>query len=155
MKNFILIMGIVLILFSCSTSRNTIDQSFDNALIGRNEMAIYKLLGAPTRIESASDGGKIFIYEAYSKGMYLTPNKSKITYNAQTDPAGNIKGWTFTSNVNTATNDPEYTIYQQNQSYLKVFIDKQGICTRYEQALPKEQLEIYHERFKHFSPEIK
>jgi len=63
---------------------------------------------------------------------------------------GYAPGLTFSSGVNTVTNDPEYTIYQQNVSYLKVFMDKEGNCVRFEQNLPQEQLDIYHERFKHF-----
>ena len=61
-----------------------------------------------------------------------------------------IQGLTYTSNVNTATNDPKYTIYPTNLSYLKVYIDKQGNAIRLEQNMPQEQLDVYHERFKHF-----
>jgi hypothetical protein len=37
-------------------------------------------LGMPSRVEHARNGGKIMIYESYSKGMYLTPNKSELTF---------------------------------------------------------------------------
>lgn len=70
--------------------------------------------------------------------MFLTPNKSKVTYNATKDLFGNRQGFTLNSGVNTVTNDPRYTIYQKEVSYLKVFLDKQGNCLRYEQNLPKE-----------------
>jgi hypothetical protein len=84
--------------------------------------------------------------------MFLTPNKSKVTYKANKDLFGNRQGFTLNSGVNTVTNDPHYTIYQKNISYLKVFLDKQGNCIRFEQDLPQEQLDIYHKRFKHFLP---
>jgi hypothetical protein len=126
------------------------DKEFRQALVGQNEINIYSKFGPPTRTITASDGGKIMIYEFYSKGMYLTPYKSKVTYSAKKDLIGNRKGLTFNSGVNTVTNDPQYTIYQKNVSYLKVFLDKGGNCIRFEQDLPQEQLDIYHERFKHF-----
>jgi hypothetical protein len=140
---------------SCATSNKMADEAFRNALVGQNEMSIYSRLGPPKRTITASDGGKIVIYEFYSKDMFLTPYKSKVTYSANKDLLGNRKGLTFTSGVNTVTNDPKYTIYQKNVSYLKVFLDKQGNCTGFEQNLPQEQLDIYHERFKHFLPKKK
>ena len=86
-----------------------------------------------------------------SKGMFLTPyNKPAITYNFNKNLLGETQGLTYTSNVNTAVNDPKYTIYPTNVSYLKVYFDKDGNAVKIEQTLPQEQLEIYHERFKHF-----
>ena len=152
MKNFILLIGIIFVLTQCSSTNRLHDESLKSALVGQDEMTIFTMLGTPTKIEHTSDGGKILIYESFSKskGMYLTPNKSSITYETRTDPAGNMQGWTYTSNVNKVTNDPQYTIYQEKVSALKVYIDKNGKCTRYEQNLPQEELDIYHERFKHF-----
>lgn len=137
---------------SCATTDKMTDKEFRQALVGQNEMNIYSRFGPPTRTISASDGGKIMIYEFYSKSMFLTPNKSKVTYKANKDLFGNSQGFTLNSVVNTVTNDPQYTIYQKNVSYLKVFLDKQGNCIKYEQNLPQEQLDIYHERFKYFLP---
>lgn len=150
MKNILLLLVVSILFTSCVTTNKITNKEFRHALVGQNEMNIYSKLGPPTRTNTDSDGGKIMIYEFYSKGMYLTPYKSKITYNANKDLLGNRKGLTFNSGVNTVTNDPQYTIYQKNVSYLKVFLDNQGNCVRFEQDLPREQLEIYHERFKHF-----
>lgn len=137
---------------TCATSNKMTDKEFKHALVGQNEMNIYAKLGPPIRTITSSDGGKIMIYEFYTKGVFLTPYKSKITYNANKNMQGNRQGFTFNSGVNTVTNDPQYTIYQKNVSYLKVFLDKEGNCVRFEQDLPQEQLDIYHERFKHFLP---
>lgn len=150
MKNLVLLLVMTMLFTSCSTTNKMTDKEFRQALIGQNEMNIYSRFGPPTRTITGSDGGKIMIYEFYSKGMYLTPYKSKVTYNATKDFLGNRRGLTFNSGVNTVTNDPQHTIYQKNVSYLKVFLDKQGNCVRFEQDLPQEQLDIYHERFKHF-----
>ena len=139
---------LIITVTSCGTSKNLSDEVF-HSIIGQNEMKIYSTLGAPTRIIPSSGGGKILMYEFYSKGMYLTPYKSNFKL-AQTDVNGVRTGPTFTSNVNTATNDPKYTIYANNVSSLKVYLNKNGICIKCEQNLPNEQLEIYHERFKHF-----
>lgn len=130
-------------------------ESFHHALIGQNESAIYSRLGPPTKAITDSFGSKILIYDHYSKGMFLTPNKSKVTYSARTDMSGNREGFTFHSGVNTVTNKPEYTIYQREVSSLKVFLDKNGSCFRFEQNLPREVLETYHERLKHFPPEVR
>lgn len=151
MKNLLLVLGMIIFITSCSTTNKMADDTFRQALVGQNEMSIYARLGPPKRTIPAPGGGKIMVYEFYTKDMYLTPNKSKVTYHAGKDILGNSKGLTYTSGVNTVTNDPRYTIYQKSVSYLKVFLDKQGNCIRFEQDLPQEQLDFLHERFKHFS----
>jgi hypothetical protein len=152
MKNLLLLLGMTILFTSCATTNKMTDKEFRHALVGQNEMNIYSKFGPPTRTITASNGEKTLIYEFYSKGMFITPYKSKVTYNANRDLLGNRKGLTFNSGVNTVTNNPQYTIYQKNVSYLKIFLDKQGNCVRFEQDLPQEQLDIYHERFKHFLP---
>ena len=155
MKDLLYSLALILLLHSCASTNKMTDKAFHNAIVGQNEMTIYSRVGRPSKIIPAPDGGKIMIYEYYSKGMYTTPYNSKITYNPEMDINGNRKGLTFNSGANTATNDPKYTIYEQNVSYLKIYLDKQGNCVRFEQNLPKEQLDIYHERFKHFQPKDK
>ena len=152
MKNLLLFLEMIILFTSCASTKKMSDKEFHNALIGQNEMTICSRFGFPARTVVGSDGGKIMIYEFYSKGMFLTPYKSKVTYSANKDLVGNRKGLTFNSGVNTVTNDPKYTIYQKNISYLKVFLDKRGNCFKFEQDLPQEQLDIFHERFKHFIP---
>jgi hypothetical protein len=150
MKNLRFLVVLTILLNSCASTNKMENESIHNAIIGQNETIVCNRLGMPTRVEHARDGGKVMTYEYYSKGMYLTPNKSAITYNITKNFGGDRQGWTYTSNVNTATNDPKFTIYPTNVSYLKVYIDKQGNAIRLEQSMPQEQLEIYHERFKHF-----
>lgn len=150
MKRIISFSVLLILLNSCATTNKITNESIQNEIIDQNEMFVLKLLGMPSRVENTHDGGKVMIYEFLSKGMYLTPNKSAVTYNAKKDIKGNRQGWTYTTNVNTVTNDPKYTIYPINVSYFKVYMDKQGNAVRIEHNLPKEQLEVYHERFKHF-----
>jgi len=150
MKKSTFFLVITFIFNSCATTNKMIDEAFHDALIGQNEMTIYARVGKPTSIAPGPDGGKIIIYEFSSKGMYSTPYKSSVTYNTKKDITGNRQGWTYTSNVNTVTNDPKYTVYPTNVSYLNIYLDKQGNCFQFEQNLPQEQLDIYHERFKHF-----
>ena len=153
MKDLFFLLVLTILLSSCASTKKTANEALHHAIIGQNEMIVYKRLDLPTRVEHTRDGGKIFIYEYYSKGMFLTPyTKPSITYNVNRDLTGKMQGLTYTSNVNTATNNPKYTIYQTNVSYLKVYLDKQGNAVRIEQTMPQEQLEIYHERFKHFLP---
>ena len=141
MKNLLFLLVLTILLSSCASTNKMANESIHNAIIGQNETIVCKRLGMPTRVEHASDGGKIMIYEFYSKGMFLTPYKSKISY---------TRGIVLGGHDYSVTNDPKYTIYQRNVSYLKVYLDKQGNAVRLEQAMPQEQLEIYHERFKHF-----
>ena len=153
MRNLLFLLVLTILLNSCASTNKMAKESIHNAIIGQNEMIVLNRLGMPARVEHAPDGGKVMIYEYYSKGMYLTPyNKPAITYNFNKNLIGETQGLTYTSNVNTVTNDPKYTIYPTNVSYLKVYLDKQGNCGRFEQTLPQEQLEIYHKRFKHFLP---
>lgn len=150
MKNLLLLLILTILLNSCASTNKIASESIHNAIIGQNEMIVCKRLGMPSRVDHTSDGGIVMIYEYYSKGDYLTPNKSSITYSTRKDVVGKMQGWTYTTNVNTKTNAPKYTIYPTQVSYLKVYLNKQGNAVRIEQTLPKEQLEIYHERFKHF-----
>ena len=153
MKNILFLLVLTIFLSSCASVDKLATKTIQDAIIGQNEMIVFKRLGTPTGVEHFRDGGKVMIYESISKGMYLTPyKKPSITYNVNRDLTGKMQGLTYTSNVNTATNDPKYTIYPTYLSYLKVYIDKLGNAIRIEQNLPQEQLEIYHERFKHFLP---
>ena len=142
MKNLLFLLVLTILLNSCASTNKMANESIHNAIIGQNEMIVFNRLGTPTRVEHFRDGGKVMIYESFSKGMYLTPYKSKFSF---TD------GIILSGEKYKVTNDPDYTIYQRNVSYLKVYLDKQGNCVRLEQNLPQEQLEIYHERFKHFN----
>lgn len=154
MKNLLFLLVLTILLSSCASINKMANESIHNAIIGQNEMIVYKRLGMPSRVEHTRDGGKIMIYEFYSKGMFLTPNKSELTfYNYDyLNGTSTFPGITLRSGVNTVTNDPKYTIYPTNVSYLKVYLDKQGNAIRIEQTMPQEQLDIYHERFKHFIP---
>lgn len=152
MKSLHILLVLLMVLVSCSTSKSLRDESFKNSLLGQDEMTIYTRLGKPTRTENVKGGGKIWIYESFTKekGMFLTPNRSALKYNPRTNAVGEREGWTLTLGEHTAANDPQYTIYPEQVSALKIYFDKNGKCTRYEQNLPQEQLDIYHERFKHF-----
>jgi hypothetical protein len=141
MKNLLFLLVLTILLNSCASTNKMANESIHNAIIGQNETIVCNRLGMPTRIEHASDGGKVMIYEHYSKGMFLTPYRYKINYR---------DGIVLSGAKYSVTNDPKYTIYQTNVSYLKVYLDKQGNAIRIEQTMPQEQLEIYHERFKHF-----
>lgn len=91
------------------------------------------------------------IYEFYSKGMFVTPYKSKVRITNAKDQLGNSQGFLFNSG-STVTNDAKYTVYQEDLSSLKVFLNKEGFCSRFEENLTKEQLEWYYEQFKRFIP---
>ena len=150
MNKLLFLLVLTLLFSSCSTTEKLSNEAIHNAIIGQNEQVVCSRLGVPARTVPAPNGGKIMIYEYYSKGMFLTPYKSSVTYNANRNIVGEREGWTYTYNVNTAANDPKYTVYPTEVSYLKVYLDKQGNAVRIEHTLPQEQLEIYHERFKHF-----
>ena len=153
MKHLVFSIIMAVFLTFCSTTDRIYDEQFRNALIGQDEMTIYTRMGTPTRIEHKSGGGKILVYESFSKskGMFLTPNRSAVKYSSNTNLAGEREGWTLTFGEHTAANDPQFTIYQEKVSALKIYINKNGKCTRYEQNLPQAELDVYHERFKHFN----
>lgn len=68
------------------------NEALHYALVGQNEKTIYKRLGVPPKNAQTTDGGKVLIYEFYSKGMYVTPNKSNITYETSVDPGRDRQG---------------------------------------------------------------
>lgn len=140
----------MLLCFCASTSKIQ-NEALQYALVGQNEMTIYSRLGAPARTISDSEGKKVMIYEFYSNGMFVTPYKSKVTYSAKTNIPGSPEGLTFHSG-STETNDPKYTVYQKDISSIKVFLNKEGYCIRYEENLTKDQLKTYYEQFKRYIP---
>ncbi|MDX8338811.1 hypothetical protein SLH46_06440 [Draconibacterium sp. IB214405] len=148
----ILYIVVITVVFSCSTSGKLTEEAFKYALIGQTEMDNYARLGQPNHTLDWSKGGKVFVYEFYSKGMYETPNTSKITYNPTIDMSGNREGLTFRS-INTTTNDPAYKVYGTNISSLKVFFDNTGKSIRFEQKLSREQQEMFYEKFKRYLPQ--
>ena len=152
MKNVPILFVLTFLIFGCSSSSKLANNSIYYALVGQNEKTIYKRLGIPSQTESNPDGGKTMVYEFHSTGMFETPYKSNITYRAEAGPDGQRKGWTYTTNVNTAANDPKYTIHQTNMSWLKVFLDKEGKCTKVDHNLSKERLEMFYEQFKIYVP---
>lgn len=137
---------------SCATTTKMTNEAFHYALIGQNEMKIYARLGSPTRIISAPDGGKTMIYEFYAKGTPLTTYKSKITYSTKKNIVGERQGLTYNSGANTAANQPQYTIYQTHVSFLKVFLNNEGVCTRFEQNLTREEMEMFYDQFNRYIP---
>lgn len=155
MRNSFLVLALSILFCFCTTTTRLTNEAFQYALVGQNEMTISSRLGAPIRKIPDSDGGQVMIYEFYSKGMFLTPYKSRVTYNAARNIAGNRQGLTFTSGVTRVTNDPKYTIYQNDVSYLKVFLNKQGNCVRFEENLTRDQLETYYEQLRRYVPKGK
>ena len=123
-----------------------------HAIVVQDEMIVYKRLGMPARITTTPDGGKKMTYEYFSKGMFTTTHKSRVTYSTKKNPFGDSEGLIIHGGVNTVTNDPKYTIYEKDISFLNVFLDKQGICVRFEQNLQKKQLEMLYEQFKKYVP---
>lgn len=154
MRNPLVFIGLITLFCSCASTSRLHNEALQYALVGQNEMTIYSRLGAPTRTISASEGQKIMIYEFYNKGMFVTPYKSKLTYSAARDKNGNPQGLTFNSG-STVTNDSKYTVYQQDMSSLKVFLNKEGICARFEENLTKDQSEMYFDQFKRYIPKDK
>ena len=153
MKNSLVLFVLTILFSSCATTNKMSNEAIHYAIVGQNERIVYKRLGVPARTSPNPDGGKILIYEYQSKGMFTTPNKSKITFDYSgdmndLDPHTNLQF----SSVNTETNDPKYTIYETDVSYLKVFLNKQGNCDKIDHNLSKEQLEFYYKRFKQYIP---
>lgn len=153
MIKLLLVIVLALSFSACTTPNKLANEAIYHAIVGENEKTVISRLGMPTNIIQQADGGKIMVYEHYTKGMFTTPYKSVITYNSSSKSlTGKSAGLAINSGVNTATNDPSYTIHETNVVSLKVFFDKQGKCIRFEQDLPKEQLGIYQQRFEKYIP---
>lgn len=154
MRKSLLLVVLTALLCSCASTGRMYNEALHYALVGQDEMTLYSRLGAPARTIPASEGQKIMIYEFYSKGMFETPYKSKVTYHAAANTLENPKGLTINT-ASTKTNDDKYTVYQKDLSWLKVFLDKEGKCVRFEENLTKEQLERYYGQFKRYVPKEK
>lgn len=153
MKTSTILIVLAVLLTKCASVNKMTNNAIYHSIVGQNEMTVYKRLGVPANTVSTSDGGKKLIYEYYGKGMYATPYKSRVIYNPKKDALGNSEGLIIHGGANTVTNDPKYTIYEKDVPFLEVFLDKEGKCVRFQQNLPKKQLEILYEQFKKYIPE--
>jgi hypothetical protein len=152
MKKSQFILVIAILFTSCATTNKMANKAFYHALVGQNEMTVYSRLGAPTNIVTSGDGGRILIYEFYTKGMFVVPEVGEPTGNSlgftdkKTGAIYDIKTY---SNNNSSSN----ISYLTDVNSLVVFIDQQGNCVRFEQDLPREKLEFYYNRLKGYIPQ--
>jgi len=151
MKKLPFLLVITILFTFCASSNKMANKAFYHALVGQDEMTVYSRLGAPTNIVTSWDGGKILIYEFYTKGMFVAPELGEPSRNS----------WEFTNKKTGAVydiktysikNSSGNTSYQIDVNSLIVFLDKQGKCLRFEQDLPREKLEFYFERLKGYIP---
>jgi hypothetical protein len=152
MKNIVFIICIILFIISCSSTNKLRKKAFHHALVGQNETVVCSRLGPPKKTIHLSEGEKILLFEFYSKGMFTTPYKSKVTYSHNKDVMGNREGFALNLGENTVTNDPKYTIHQTEVSTVKVYFNKRGISYRFEQSLTPKQVDHFYETFKEYIP---
>ena len=148
------LIGIFVLLCSCSANKRLAEKAFYHALVGQNEMTIYSRLGAPTNVIATTDGGKLLKYEFYGKGLLIPLSHSGVAEESYTATIKNKKtGAVYNIVTNPETAVSEYSNYQTDIASLNVFIDKHGKCVNYEQNLPKEQLEYYYDQLRKYIPE--
>jgi hypothetical protein len=143
MKNLFLLLLMSLLFSFCATTKKTSKNALIDALIGQNELVIIKSLGTPSNVIHTNGEEKVIVYEHASEGPDLGHNNSNSTQSADQNKYNSNGGLTFTSNVNKAANDPNFSIYQTKISYLKIYINKQGNCFRIENTVPQKQSEAY------------
>lgn len=138
----------------CSTTNKMAREAFQYALFGQNEMTIYSRIGTPTRIFTASDGAKVLIYEFYSMDKIPNPDniepenysKDIISFTSKTGAEYDIRYNPDFKNRNNIT-------YQENVTFLEVFMDELGYCVGFDYNLPKERLEYYCDHLKAYLPQ--
>lgn len=153
MRNLLTLALFLLFLAGCSGLEKMTNKAFYYAAVGQTEKEVYSRVGTPSRIETSTEGDKILVYEVPSKGMFKYPNKSQVSVNPSPNPSGQKYSWSVNPSVNTTTNAAEYQDYATNMTYLKIYLDKEGVCTRVEQNLQDPQLEFYYDRLKKYIPE--
>jgi len=153
LKNSNLLLVLTILFCSCATINKMSNEAIHHAIVGQNEMVVHSRLGLPVRTIQTPDGGKKLIYELHSKGMFTTPYKSRLTFDYSGDMANQEPhlNWRY-SNINTETNKDEYTIYQEDTSFLEVFLNNEGHCVRFQHNMTRSQLEQLYERFKQYIP---
>ncbi|QGY46879.1 hypothetical protein GM418_25435 [Maribellus comscasis] len=153
MKNSLFLIVLTILFNSCTTITKLSNEAIHFAIVGQNEIVVYKRLGVPAKVIQTPDGGRKLIYELHSRGTPATLNKSKLTFNYSGDmgtPEPHLS-WKYSS-VNTETNSPEYTIYSGDTSVLEVFLNSAGECVRFLHNLNRSQLEQFYESFKKYVP---
>ncbi len=153
LKNSLFLILLTILFGACASLNKMTNEALYHAIAGQNEMTVRSRLGTPARTVQVPDGGKKLVYEFYSKGAPASLNKSKLTFSYSGDMADqdpHLK-WQY-SNVNTKTNAPEYTIYDEDTSVLEVFLNDEGQCVKFQQNMTKVQLEQFYKSFKKYIP---
>jgi len=153
MKNSFFLLVLTILFSSCATLNKMSNDAIYHAIVGQDETTVYKRLGMPARTIPTPDGGKKMIYEYQNRGMFTTPNKSRLTFTYSGEMANQEPhlNWKYSS-VNTETNAPKYTVYQEDTSLLEVFLNNEGQCVRFQHNMTKRQLEQFYERFNKYTP---
>ena len=153
MKNTLFLLVLTILFSSCATINKMTNEAIHYAIVGQNEMIVYSRLGLPARTIQTPDGEKKLIYELHSRGMFTTPNKSRTTLTYSGDMGHHDKHLNIHySSVDTRTNESIYTIYQEDTSFLEVFLNNEGNCVRFQHNMTRPQLEQFYERFKQYIP---
>lgn len=141
------------LLSSCASITRLSNNAIYHTIVGQTEFTVYERLGPPARTLQTKDGEKKLVYEYHSKGMFTHPNKSKLTFSQSGDMSNQEPrlNWKFSS-VDTKTNSPEYTVYQDNTSVLEVYINAEGECVSFQQNLNKQELEQLYQTFSKYVP---
>jgi len=155
MKKMIQLIICALLLGACSSLNKMTNEAFYHAVVGQTEKVVYARVGSPSNTYSEPEGEKILVYAIPIKGMYTYANTSKIKIGPQYNVKSGRQNYNveIDESVNTSTNAPQYQVYQTNMTYLKIYLDRQGTCTKFEQNLMKPQLEYYYDRLKKYVPE--
>lgn len=153
LKTSNLLLFLAILYSSCTSINKMSNEAIHHAIIGQNEMIVHSRLGLPVRTIQTQDGEKKLIYELHSNGMFTTPYKSRLTFNYSGDMANQEPhlNWQYSS-INTETNKDKYTIYQEDTSFLEVFLNNEGHCVRFQHNMTRPQLEQFYKRFKQYIP---
>ena len=119
MENSIFVLVLTILFSFCASINKLTNKAIHYAIAGQNEMIVSNGLGLPARTNPTPDGGKKLIYQYFTKGMFSTPCKSRVTYRTNKTP-DKREGIILYGGVNTATYLSKIAVVSIHKAYVQL-----------------------------------
>ena len=131
-----------------------LNKAFYYGVVGQKEYVVYSRVGQPVTIHETEDGGKVLVYKVPKSVMTGQSKNIKPGITPFINSKGKREYDIDMVQISDAmSNAQDYSKYSLNTTALKIYINKNGICSRLEQNLPKLQQEYFYDRLKKYIPE--
>lgn len=133
---------------ACSSTIRMANKAIKSGIVGQDEITVQARLGIPVEEIIFSDGGKVFVYEYYSRVRVLPGDIESSNFLLDENSKGTeLASYLITSVLTYHPNSADYEI---QTNYMDVYLDAEGYCIGFDHNLTKEQLQILRFQFEQY-----